>query len=163
MGDVIFKQLMDEYDDMDQHEEEPANDDDQITFLGTKYDDMDQREEEPADSDLHSKPDDDVQSISGFEATNSNKEDTADNTLDVRKNLNASANKPSNLLGHLLAEVSFLSNKVKNLESSLADKVSSKLEESVPRLVADAFEKRMPELIFDSLKNILPQLIEDSL
>ncbi|GKC44590.1 hypothetical protein Tco_1062312, partial [Tanacetum coccineum] len=65
------------------------DDEDHITLLGTVFDDMDQREEEPADSDLHSMPDDEVQSISGFDSSNSNDEATADKTLDEEQLLKA--------------------------------------------------------------------------
>ncbi|GJZ38950.1 hypothetical protein Tco_0585513 [Tanacetum coccineum] len=71
------------------------DDEDHITFLGTVFDDMDQHKEEPADSDLHSMPDDEVQSISGFDSSNSNDEATADKTLDEVANLKAFADKPS--------------------------------------------------------------------
>ncbi|GKC19813.1 hypothetical protein Tco_1021963 [Tanacetum coccineum] len=77
--------------------------------------------------------------------------------------LKASTDKPSNPLGHLRAEILSLSNKVNNLESSLAKKVSSKLEELVPRIVANAFKERMPELLSDILKNIIPNIIEESI
>ncbi|GKC30106.1 hypothetical protein Tco_1037400, partial [Tanacetum coccineum] len=69
------------------------------------------------------------------------KEATTDNILDEMADLKSSADKPSDTRGHLRAEISSLSNKVDNLESSLAKKVSSKLEESVPIKVADAFEE----------------------
>ncbi|GJZ33969.1 hypothetical protein Tco_0579405 [Tanacetum coccineum] len=143
------------------------------------YDKMDQRVEELVDSDLHSMPDDEVESIFGFETADSNeegtenikpkvtltqsKEATTNNILDEMADLKASTDKPSDPLGHLRAEISSLSNKVNNLESSLAKKVSSKLEELVPRIVANAFEERMPELLSDTLKNILPNIIEESI
>ncbi|GKC38657.1 hypothetical protein Tco_1051041, partial [Tanacetum coccineum] len=78
---------------------------------------------------------------------------------------NASTDKLSlsDLLGHIQAEVSSLTTKVKQLESSLAKKVADKLEESIPRMVADAFEERMPELLFDTLKNILPHIVKKSI
>ncbi|GJS24928.1 hypothetical protein Tco_0453560 [Tanacetum coccineum] len=122
--------------------------------------------EEPTDFDLHSMPDDEVESISGFEAADSNEEgteNTADNILDKIADLKASADNTSDPLGHLQTDISSLSNKVENLESSLAKTVSSKLEESVPRMVADAFEERMPELISETLKNIIPNIIEESI
>ncbi|GKD45708.1 hypothetical protein Tco_1270353 [Tanacetum coccineum] len=84
---------------------------------------------------------------------------------DLANSKNASADKPSlsDLLGHIQAEVSSLTTKVKQLESSLAKKVADKLEESIPRMVADAFEERMPELLSDTLKNILPYIIKKSI
>ncbi|GJU09757.1 hypothetical protein Tco_1132153 [Tanacetum coccineum] len=132
MGNVTFEQLMDEYDQkqsaiQEMHESpydteseikvvkrfQPpqTNDEDQITFLGPVYDEMDQLVEEPDDSDLHLMPDDEVESISGFEVADSNEERTentepkvtltqseeatTDNTLDEMADLKASANNPS--------------------------------------------------------------------
>ncbi|GJZ70328.1 hypothetical protein Tco_0633878 [Tanacetum coccineum] len=143
-----------------------TDDENQITFLGLVCDEMDQLVDEPADFDLHLMPDDDVESISWFEAADSNKEgneNTVDNILDEMADLKSSADKPLDTLGHLQTGISSLSNKVDNLESSLAKKVSSKLEESVPIKVANAFEERMPELLSDELKNILPNIIEESI
>ncbi|GKD41983.1 hypothetical protein Tco_1266628 [Tanacetum coccineum] len=91
------------------------------------------------------------------------KEDIADNILDEMTDLKAFADKPSDPIGYLRPEISSLSNKVDNLESSLAKKMFSKLEESVPRMVADAFKERMLELLSDTLKNILPNIIEESI
>ncbi|GKD06735.1 hypothetical protein Tco_1181709 [Tanacetum coccineum] len=69
--------------------------------------------EEPADSDLHPMSDDESEKV------------TADNILDEMAALKAFVDKPSDPLGRLWAEISSLSNKVDNLESSLAKKVSS--------------------------------------
>ncbi|GKE45063.1 hypothetical protein Tco_1472347, partial [Tanacetum coccineum] len=91
------------------------------------------------------------------------KEDIADNILNEMADLKAFADKPSDPLGHLWPEISSLSNKVDNLESSLVKKVSSKLEESVPRMVADAFKERMIKLLSDILKNILLNIIKESI
>ncbi|GJZ48066.1 hypothetical protein Tco_0601898 [Tanacetum coccineum] len=85
-----------------------TDDEDHITFLGLVYDEMDQLMEEPADYDLHSMSNDESE------------EATVDNILDEMANLKDSANKPSDLLGSLKNEVSLLTSKVKNLESSLA-------------------------------------------
>ncbi|GJU61114.1 hypothetical protein Tco_1238880 [Tanacetum coccineum] len=143
-----------------------TDDEDQITFLGPVCDEIDKLVKEPTDFDLHSMPDDEVESISGFEAADSNEEETgntADNILDKIDDLKASADNTSDPLGHLQTDISSLSNKVENLESSLSKTVSSKLEESVPRMVADAFKERMPELISETLKNIIPNIIEESI
>ncbi|GJT47291.1 retrovirus-related pol polyprotein from transposon TNT 1-94 [Tanacetum coccineum] len=150
-----------------------------ITFLGPVYDEMDELVEETAESNLHSMPNDEVELISWFEVAHSkekgtantetkvtliqSEEATADNILDELDDLKASADNPSDPLGYLRAKISSLSNKVDNLEFSLATKVSSKLAESVPRMVADAFEERMPELLSDTLKNILTNIIEESI
>ncbi|GJS80606.1 hypothetical protein Tco_0730487 [Tanacetum coccineum] len=168
MGDVMFEQLMDEYDKKQsanvEKSESPydteseikvvkrfqptqTDDEDHITFLGPVYDNMDQRVDEQANFDRHLMPNDEVESISGFEATDSkekgtkntetkinltqSEEATANNILDEMSNLKASVDKPSDPLGHLRAEISSLSNKVDNLESFLAENVSRKLEEMV--------------------------------
>ncbi|GJT94347.1 retrovirus-related pol polyprotein from transposon TNT 1-94, partial [Tanacetum coccineum] len=136
MGDVPFEQLMDKYDQkqstiQEMHEspydteseikvvkrfQPPQTDDeDHITFLGPIYDELDQRVEKPTDSNLHSMLDDEVESISRFEAADSNEEGTentepkvtltqseeatADNILDEMADLKASADKLSNPLG----------------------------------------------------------------
>ncbi|GKA07375.1 retrovirus-related pol polyprotein from transposon TNT 1-94 [Tanacetum coccineum] len=145
MGDVPFEQLMDEYDQkqstiQEMHEcpydteskikvvkrfqPHQTNDEDQITFLGPIYDELDQRVEKPTDSNLHSMLDDEVESISGFEAADSNEEGTkntepkvtltqseeatADNIPNEMADLKASADKPLDPLGHLWAEISSL-------------------------------------------------------
>ncbi|GKF91815.1 hypothetical protein Tco_0275516, partial [Tanacetum coccineum] len=93
-------------------------------------------------------PDDEVMLISRFEAAESNDKGTeftetkvslthseeaiADNILDEMATLKAFADKPSDPLGHLRAEIFSLSTKVENLESSLAKKVINMLEDSVP-------------------------------
>ncbi|GJW90421.1 zinc knuckle CX2CX4HX4C containing protein, partial [Tanacetum coccineum] len=143
-----------------------TDDENQITFLGPVCDEIDQLVDEPTDFDLHSMPDDDVELISRFEAADSNQEgieNTVDYILDEMADLKSFADKPLDTLGHLQAEISSLSNKFNNLESSLAKKVSSKMEESVPIKVADAFEEQMPELLSDALKNILPNIIKESI
>ncbi|GJT90708.1 hypothetical protein Tco_1079553 [Tanacetum coccineum] len=81
---------------------------------------MDQHLEEPANSDLNSMLDDEVMSISSFGTDDSKEESTANKILDEITNLNASADQPSDPLGHLLAEMSSLSTRMLNLESSLA-------------------------------------------
>ncbi|GJS79118.1 hypothetical protein Tco_0728999 [Tanacetum coccineum] len=139
---------------------------------------QDQLMEEEVDSDLKSMPDDEVESVSGFEVAESTDEEndtaetkvkltqsenTVDNILDEMTSLNASTDKPSDPLGPIQAELSSFTTKIEKLESSLAEKVADKLEESVPRMVADAFEERMADLLADTLKNILPQIIKDSI
>ncbi|GJS92432.1 hypothetical protein Tco_0799400 [Tanacetum coccineum] len=92
-----------------------------------------------ADYDLESMPGDDIESLSGFKAEESDHND------DLRRK-----------------EINSLTSRVIKLESSLAQKVADKLEDFVPRLVADAFEERIPDLLSDTLKNILPRIIKDS-
>ncbi|GKG03177.1 hypothetical protein Tco_0310813 [Tanacetum coccineum] len=100
------------------------------------------------DFDLYLMVDDEVNSVSSFEASRStdgendraktnielsqSDEATTDYILDEMTDLKASATKPSDPLGHLQAELSSFTTKVANLESSPAKKVADKLEESVP-------------------------------
>nr|GEW29837.1 hypothetical protein [Tanacetum cinerariifolium] len=172
MGNVTFEQLIDEYDlkqsaNLEGSESSyytkfeikvvkrfkptKVDDDDQIAFLGPMYEDID-TDLDKADSDLHSMPVDEVESVFGFEDTKSSAEE-----------YDKAGSKPSDPFGPLLAKTSSLSTKVKNLESSLAKKVTDKLEDSVPKMVADVFKEKMPELIFDSLKHILSQIIKESI
>ncbi|GJR98982.1 hypothetical protein Tco_0271156 [Tanacetum coccineum] len=139
-----------------------------------------------ADSDLKSMPDDEIESVSGFEIDDDNKDDhsehkfglsktdevTTDDVLDELvdmansqdANINAFSNKPaeSDPLGHFQANFNLNSARVNTLESFISQKLDNKLDESVPRMVTDVFEERIPDLLYDTLKNILPQLIKDS-
>ncbi|GJW24432.1 retrovirus-related pol polyprotein from transposon TNT 1-94 [Tanacetum coccineum] len=139
-----------------------------------------------ADSDLKSMPDDEIESVSGFEIDDDNEDDhsehkfrlsktdevTTDNVLDELvdmansqdANINAFSNKPaeSDPLGHFQANFNSNSARVNTLESFISQKLDNKLDESVPRMVTDVFEERIPDLLYDTLKNILPQLIKDS-
>ncbi|GJW62721.1 hypothetical protein Tco_0112056 [Tanacetum coccineum] len=129
-----------------------------------------------ADSDLESIPGDEIESLYGFEADESDNDDcqsmhkqelsktdkaVADNILDEiaymanskNENVNASTDK----------DISSLTSRVAHLESSLAQQVADKIKDSVPRLVVDAFEERIPDLLSKMLKNTLPQIIKDSI
>ncbi|GJT45616.1 hypothetical protein Tco_0954331 [Tanacetum coccineum] len=124
-----------------------SNDEDQITFLGLVYDKMDQRVEELTNSDLHSMPDDEAESISGFEAADSKEEGTEN--IKPKVTLTQSKKATTN---NILDEMA-------DLKAS-TDKPSDPL---VPRIVVDAFEERMPELLSDTLINILPNIIKESI
>ncbi|GKF27270.1 hypothetical protein Tco_0083164 [Tanacetum coccineum] len=115
-----------------------------------------------ADSDLESMPDDEIESVSGFEAdTNDDDEKNryehkeelsktdevvADNMIDELVNMahskDAFADKPaqSDLLGHIHAEISSLSAKVESLESSL-----SHLKNILPQIIIDFVKKTLPK------------------
>ncbi|GJZ38954.1 hypothetical protein Tco_0585517 [Tanacetum coccineum] len=90
LGDVTFEQLMDEYDKKQSVAKE--------------------------DSESPYETESEIKFIKSFRT----EEAVANNILDEMVDLKASANKPSDPLGHLRAEVFSLSNKVDNLESSLA-------------------------------------------
>ncbi|GJV75123.1 hypothetical protein Tco_1506707 [Tanacetum coccineum] len=195
-GDVTFEQLMDEFDKKQsaaiEESESPydteseikvikrfqptqIDDEDQIIILGAERNDMDQRMDEPADSDLHSMPDDEVVSISGFGTDDSNEEGaectetkvsltqseeaTVDNLIDELTDLNTFAAKQSDPIGHLCKEIISLT---AQLESSITQKVTEKLEESVPDLIAESLKATLPNLISESLKLAIPEIIAES-
>ncbi|GKC81591.1 hypothetical protein Tco_1137308 [Tanacetum coccineum] len=113
MRDVTFEQIMDEYDQKNKAAQEdpekpyyteseikiikrfqpsqPADDDAQITFLGSEpYMEIDQTskkaDSDETDSGLQSMPDDDLASLSGFEAEDSDDEDSQSNHQDNLSN-----------------------------------------------------------------------------
>ncbi|GJT40438.1 hypothetical protein Tco_0940303 [Tanacetum coccineum] len=158
------------------------NDDAQITLIVSSRDTKIQE----ADSDLESMPDDELESIFGFEAGDDDENANSENKAELSKtdkatadhmfdelvyiansqdaHLNAFADKPSESdpLGHLQTAISLLTAKVNNLESSLSQRVANKIKDSVPRMVVDAFEERIPKLLSDTLKSILLDLLKDS-
>ncbi|GJR19283.1 hypothetical protein Tco_0967810 [Tanacetum coccineum] len=152
MGDLTFEQLMDEYEKKkgaDKEECESLYDtESDIKYVKSFSVTTFSLIEEEADPDLHSMPDDEVESVFGFEAAKSTYEEndkaktkveltqseeaTANNILDEITNLNAFANKPSDLLVLL-------------------------------RLKYHLSPPKMPDLLADTFKNLLPQIIEDSI
>ncbi|GJX99854.1 hypothetical protein Tco_0356873 [Tanacetum coccineum] len=110
--------------------------------------------DESEDSDQHSMPDDEVQSISGFEATDSNEETTIDNIIDEVTNLQASADKPSDPLGHLQAEITSLSTKVDQLESSITNKVSEEIQSSVQTIIVDALKEQLSGFLSKHVRDL---------
>nr|GEY44342.1 hypothetical protein [Tanacetum cinerariifolium] len=169
MRDVTFKQIMDEYDQQYKTGQEvpespydteskikiikrfqpyQPTDDDQITFLGSKPFDMEiDQTTKKADSYeidyvLQSMPDDDLASLSGFEAEDSDDEgfeaedsDDEGSQSNHQDNLskestvgtlNASDDMPaqSDPLGHLQKELRTLNTKFNQLESSISKKVT---------------------------------------
>nr|GEW51012.1 hypothetical protein [Tanacetum cinerariifolium] len=136
------------------------------------------------DSDLESMPDDEIESVSGFEEADDDDsenaeelsvadeavvDDVIDELVDMAKsqdaNLNVSAAKATNSdpLGHLQVDITSLAAKVNNLEPSLPHKVANKIDDSVPRMVDDVFKERLPELLSNTLENILPELLKDNI
>ncbi|GJV93420.1 hypothetical protein Tco_1541233 [Tanacetum coccineum] len=122
------------------------DDEDQIKFMGPVYADMEDdtsvKHQEKADSDLESMTEDELESLFGFEA------EETDNA-----NLNASADKPneSDPLGHLHIEISSLTANVKDLKSSLAQQIiKDSVKQALPK-----FDKRVKK----TLKAQVPEII----
>ncbi|GJZ75234.1 zinc finger, CCHC-type containing protein, partial [Tanacetum coccineum] len=119
-----------------------------ITSMAKEHSDMEE------DSDLASIPDDEVGSPSGSQ-TSETEEDTqsepvlskseerdANNVIDELAKLKASADKPSDPLGHLKAKITSLSTKVNQLETSITNKVSEEIQTSVPSLITEALKQQ---------------------
>ncbi|GJY91451.1 hypothetical protein Tco_0506647 [Tanacetum coccineum] len=136
---------------------------------GTGFSLFDQVMQE-ADSDLESMPGDKIESLSGFEADESD-DDDLDMANSKNENVNASADKPSQSdpLGHLYKDISALTSRVGHLESSLAQQVVDKyiIRKSVGTayVPADALDlkeqnknvERSSSNIKDSVKQALPK------
>ncbi|GJY67157.1 hypothetical protein Tco_0469395 [Tanacetum coccineum] len=172
LGDVTFEQIMDEYDQTNKAAQEvpespydteseikiikrfqicQADADAQITFLGSEPYDMEidqtskKDDSDETDFGLQSMPDDDLASLSGFQAEDSDDEAQSDP------------------LGHLHEELRTLNTKVDQLKSSISKKVTDDIQSSVPSIVDDALKANLPGLLLEALKNTLPQMIKDSI
>ncbi|GJS65564.1 hypothetical protein Tco_0680128 [Tanacetum coccineum] len=164
-------------------------DEDHITFLGPVDDAMETaltmfevktvygfavKEEvklDKADFDLVSIPDDTIESVDGFDATDSDIDDNIhskpkDNlSKSEEAGLDTSTDKTTDTepLCHLRKETSSLSTKVHQLESSITQQVADKLEESIPSLVEETLKATLPGLLSGSLKTVMPQMIAESM
>ncbi|GJS98400.1 hypothetical protein Tco_0819570 [Tanacetum coccineum] len=171
LGNVIFDELYGHDLDMGANES-PFDTKSRIKFVGKANPTLNltnqgagsllaDKELTKADSDLESMPDDEIESVSGFEVDtnddekncNEHKEELSktdeaivdnmiDELVDMAYSKDASADKPaqSDPLGHLHAEISSLSVKVENLESSL-----SHLKNILPQIIMDSVKKTLPK------------------
>nr|GFA19310.1 hypothetical protein [Tanacetum cinerariifolium] len=112
----------------------------EVTLVGSEPMDMDLQ---TADSEfeLESMPDNDLQSLSGFETS------VSDSSHDVSHSEHTSWEKT----------------KVKEIKSSIAQKVSNDIKSFVPDLISHSLKAQLPRLLSDALKNSLPQLLKQSL
>ncbi|GJX36186.1 hypothetical protein Tco_0247743 [Tanacetum coccineum] len=129
-----------------------------IKSLGNvSFDDLSLGAEERYDkgySDLESMPGDDIESLSGFEA------DESDHDDDIHPMYKEELTKDDEKVAD--NELSSLTSKVEQLESSLAQRVADKIKDSMPKMVAYALKDRLLELLSNTLKTILPDLLKDS-
>nr|GEV73879.1 hypothetical protein [Tanacetum cinerariifolium] len=96
------------------------------------------------DSDLASILDDEVGSPSAFQTSETkSKERDADFIQDKTHDLQASTDKPSDTISHLQTELTSLSAKVDQMESSIIKKISKEMHSSVPTLINEAL-KQLP-------------------
>ncbi|GKA43308.1 hypothetical protein Tco_0736032 [Tanacetum coccineum] len=149
----------------------PLVDDDEphITFIGSMKLGMEE------DFDMASMPDDDVGSLYGSHTSDNEDADSqhqhkelfkseerdADRVIDEQIELNASADKPLDPLGHLQSKITSRSTKVGQLESNITKKVSEELQNFVPTLIIKTLKQHLPGLLSDTLKTSLLLLLKD--
>ncbi|GKB95498.1 hypothetical protein Tco_0981635 [Tanacetum coccineum] len=128
------------------------------------------------ESRLHSMPNDDLVSLTGFEAADLVDEESQSDHQDIANNLYttsaggfdgnlnafASVLAQSDPLGHLRDKLQTLNTKVDQIESSISNKVSKKTQSYVASLVSDALKAHLPSFLLKALKESLP-LIQDSI
>ncbi|GJS59942.1 retrovirus-related pol polyprotein from transposon TNT 1-94 [Tanacetum coccineum] len=123
--------------------------------------------QEDSDSDLQSMPDDDLRSVSGFQATDS--DDTHQNEVSHSAHTSqdniASAECLSipDHLDHICKEVSYLHSRLGNMESSIVQTVSYEFKSSLPTMITNAFQEQLPRILLATLKDCLPLIVKESL
>ncbi|GJR59341.1 hypothetical protein Tco_1501503 [Tanacetum coccineum] len=105
--------------------------------------------QENSNSDLQSIPDDDLRSISRFEAAEF--DDTHKNKVLLDH------------MDHICEEVGSLHSKLGDMESSIIQQVSAEIKSSLPALVTTALKEQLPGLLLATLKDCLPLIIKESL
>ncbi|GJV97553.1 hypothetical protein Tco_1549130 [Tanacetum coccineum] len=112
-------------------------------------------DEELVHSDLHSTGDTTLESLNETAAFNEESDMEEDSGL-----ASIPDDEPSDALGHLQAEITSLSTKVDQLESSIINKVS-KIQSSVPTFITNYLKEQLPELLSEALKTTLPTIVKD--
>ncbi|GKA97273.1 hypothetical protein Tco_0825167 [Tanacetum coccineum] len=115
------------------------------------------------DSDYESMPEDNLRSVSGFKATDS--DNTQGNDVShsdhIFQNDNASAECLSlpDHMDHICKEVSSLHSKLGDMESSIIHQVSAEIKSSLPALVTTALQEQLPRLLLATLKDCLLSIL----
>ncbi|GJW60281.1 hypothetical protein Tco_0109616 [Tanacetum coccineum] len=122
--------------------------------------------QEDSDSDLKSMLNDDLRSVSRFEAANS--DDTNDNEVSYSAHTSydiASVKRLSipDHLGHICEELSYLHSRLRNMESSIVQTVSNEIKLSLPAIITNALKEQLPGILSATLKDFLPLIINESL
>ncbi|GJZ08038.1 hypothetical protein Tco_0542321 [Tanacetum coccineum] len=122
--------------------------------------------QEDSDSDLQSMPDDDLRSVSGFEAVVS--DDTNDNKVSHSAHTShdiASAERLSipDHLDHICEEVIYLYSRLRNMESSIVQTVSDEIKSSVPAMITNTLKEQLSKILSATLKDCLPLIVNESL
>ncbi|GJR65857.1 hypothetical protein Tco_0011922 [Tanacetum coccineum] len=118
-------------------------------------------------SDLQSLPDDDLRSVFGFEAADS--DDTYDNKVSHSAHTSqddiSSTERLSILdhLDHIFEEVNYLHSRLGNMESSFVQTVSDEIKSSLPAMITNALKEQLLGILSTALKNFLPLIVNESL
>ncbi|GJU51031.1 hypothetical protein Tco_1220586 [Tanacetum coccineum] len=119
--------------------------------------------QEDSDSNLQSMSDDDLRSVSGFEAADS--DDTHENEVSHSAHTSqdgiASVERLSlpDHMDHICEEVGSLHSRLGDMESSIVQKVFDEIKSSLPALVTNALKEQLPGILLATLKdseNITP-------
>ncbi|GJR60982.1 hypothetical protein Tco_1503144, partial [Tanacetum coccineum] len=119
------------------------------------------------DSDYESMPEDDLRSVSEFEAADF--DDTQGNDVSHSDHIfqddNAFAERLSlpDHMDHICEEVSSLHSKLRDMESFIIHQVSAEIKSSLPALVSTDLQEQLPGLLSATLKDCLPLIIQESL
>ncbi|GKE89767.1 hypothetical protein Tco_1567242 [Tanacetum coccineum] len=119
--------------------------------------------QEDSDSDLQPMSDDDLRSVSGFEAADS--DDTHDNEVSHSAHTlqdDISSGERLSLIDHLdhiCEEVSSLHSRLGNMESSIVQTVSDEIKSSLLAMITDALKEQLPGIISATLKDFLPLIL----
>ncbi|GJX91245.1 hypothetical protein Tco_0344571 [Tanacetum coccineum] len=138
---LTIEQLLDEVDKQNSDVTKDA----EVTFMGSEPMDMDSQTID-SEFELESMPDDDLQSLSGFETS------VSDSSHDVSYSEHTSWEKTtfaefqslSGHLDHVCEEVSLLHYKVKEMEYSIAQKVSDDINPLLPQLLKESLTPFIP-------------------
>ncbi|GKB17225.1 hypothetical protein Tco_0851148 [Tanacetum coccineum] len=129
--------------------------------------------QEDSNSDLQSMPDDDLRSVFGFEAANS--DDTHDNEVSHSAYTSqdiafAKLLSIPDHLDHICEEVSYLYSRLGNMESSIVKTVSDEIKSSLPAMITNSLKEQLPGILLavseqfaetqaQLLKKVVKQLI----
>nr|GEY55831.1 hypothetical protein [Tanacetum cinerariifolium] len=106
-------------------------------------------------------PDDEIESISGFETADDDEDKKSEHKEELSKTGEANAD---NLISHQSQThlVIFKRISLQLLPKCTILSVADKIDDAVPMMVDDALEERLPKLLSNTLENILLDLQKDS-
>ncbi|GJX81393.1 hypothetical protein Tco_0330874 [Tanacetum coccineum] len=111
-------------------------------------------------------PDDDLRSVSGFQATDS--DDTHENEVSYSAHTSQDIAFVERLripdhLDHICEEVSYLHSRLRNMKSSIFQTVSDEIKSSLPAMITNALQEQLPGILSATLKDYLPLIVKESL